>query len=86
MLEPKALKARIRRLEPGSNRSRLLDAAEGKALNTTATNLMMAQLAYNFQLNSFDVKFPTEPVGDFVAISKVMRLKYAPYYAPACGS
>lgn len=64
----------------------LLDAAEGKALNTTATNLMMAQLAYNFQLNSFDVKFPTEPVGDFVAISKVMRLKYAPYYAPACGS
>ena len=29
MLEPKALKARIRRLEPGSNRSRLLDGAEG---------------------------------------------------------
>ena len=64
----------------------LLDAAQGKALDTKATDQMMATLAYNFQLNSFDVVYPTEPVEDAVTISAVMREKYAPWYAPACGA
>jgi hypothetical protein len=59
----------------------LVDASAGRALNTSATELMMAQLAYNFQLQSFGVEYPTQPVGDFVAISTVMRSKYSSWYA-----
>jgi alpha-N-acetylglucosaminidase len=63
----------------------LLDAASGTTLNTTATDKMMATLAYTFQ-NTWGANiYPTEPVGNYRDISIAMHEKWAPFYA-ACSS
>jgi alpha-N-acetylglucosaminidase len=63
----------------------LLDASSGQSLNHTATDLMMATLAYEFQ-NTFGNPYPTSPVGDAVDISIIMHTKYASFYEPYCGA
>lgn len=63
----------------------LLDASAGQSLNHTATELMMATLAYKFQ-NTFGNPYPTSPVGDALDISIVMHTKYASFYEPYCGA
>ena len=63
----------------------LVDAAAGRALNTTATDLMMATQSYVWQ-NSFGNPFPLTPVGDAVFVSAALRAKYAAIFAPACGA
>lgn len=61
----------------------LTDAAAGQPLNTTALNSLKASLAYTFTTSTSS--YPTQPVGDAVAVSKAMHDRYAPYFA-ACSA
>lgn len=57
-------------------------AASGEPISMVAVTRCQAALAYNWQTDWVDDKYPSEPVGEPVAVSKA--LKYAPYFA-TCG-
>ena len=61
----------------------LSDAAAGKSLDRSALNRVYAEHAYNW--TTATNPYPTEPVGDYVAVSKAMRTKYAHYFT-TCSS
>ena len=54
------------------------DAAAGKPLDATALNVVYAAHAYNW--TTATNPYPTEVVGDYVAVSKAMRAKYQHYF------
>ena len=58
----------------------LADAAAGRALDEKAMGMRLANLAYAWQNDLGDGKYPTEPAGDPVAVSKAMRGKYASFF------
>ena len=53
----------------------LSDAAAGKPLDSNATKVLKAQLAYNW--STATNLYPTEPVVDCVEVSKAMLAKYS---------
>ena len=59
----------------------LLDAAAGRELDTNATDILKAQLAYNW--TTATNKYPIAPVGDAVLVSQAMQAKYSQFFS-AC--
>ena len=57
-------------------------AAAGKAVDTDAMEALMAEHAYEFQVNT--TAYPTTPTSDALTTSKAMRTKHASLFA-ACG-
>ena len=58
----------------------LADAAAGRGLNAAAMDRRQAKLAYAWQNDLGDGKYPLEPAGDPVAVSVAMREKYGGYF------
>ena len=56
-------------------------AAKGEPVSTTAVKQCQAALAYSWQTDWGDDKYPSQPVGNSVAVSAALRAKYAPYFA-----
>jgi hypothetical protein len=54
------------------------DAASKKATPAATVDQILADHAYAFTTST--KKYPTEPVGDAVAVSSAMRAKYASYF------
>ena len=61
----------------------LADAAAGKPLDTAKVNVIKAEHAYNW--TTATNPYPTEVVGDYVAVSKAMQAKYQHYFT-TCSS
>lgn len=59
----------------------LLDAAAGRELDTNATSILKAQLAYNW--TTATNQYPTAPVGDAVLVSQATQAKYSQFFS-AC--
>ena len=57
----------------------LKDAAAGKPLDSGAVNTIKAQHAYDW--TTATNPYPTEVVGDYVAVSKAMEAKYSHFFA-----
>ena len=57
----------------------LQDAAAGQPFNTTAIGKSYAQLAYKWQ-TGYPSTYPTDPVGDPVAVSTELYKKYSRYF------
>ena len=60
----------------------LLDASSGRALNSTAVDLIKAHHAYSWTTST--TPYPVDPQGDAYAISRNMLQKYASSFAPYC--
>ena len=57
----------------------MYDAAASRPLNLTAVEQLKATLAYTW--TTATNAYPSEPVGDTVAVSKTMLAKYAPFFS-----
>ena len=57
----------------------MYDAAASRPLNLTAVEQLKATLAYTW--TTATNAYPSEPVGDAVAVSKTMLAKYAPFFS-----
>ena len=57
-------------------------AAQGLPWDATAWDLAKATHATEFQLST--APLPTQPVGDYVAVTDAIMAKYSPYFEPYC--
>ena len=60
-------------------------ATKGEPVDTASVTKCQAALGYSWQTDWGDAKYPSQPVGDPVAVSTALRTKYAPYFA-SCGN
>jgi hypothetical protein len=58
----------------------LRDAAAGRAFNKIAALASYARQSYEWQTDLGN-RYPTEPVGDVVRVSRALRQKYARYFS-----
>ena len=57
------------------------DAKAGRAFDAAAVAVREATLAFRWQTDFGDGKYPTQPVGDPVVLSSALRAKYAAFFA-----
>lgn len=60
-------------------------AAKGEPVDVALVTKCQSALAYSWQTDWGDDKYPSQPVGDPMAVSTALRAKYAPYFA-SCGN